>query len=73
MLKSVVHFLLEIVMNKQSGFTLIELIIVLAICGILLSVAYPAYQEYILEQQSTEIKEDKNNDDGFYVNGVKYN
>lgn len=34
--------------KKNSGFTLIEVLIVVAILGILMSIAVPAYTEYIL-------------------------
>lgn len=40
--------------NVENGFTLIELMIVVAVVAILAAIAYPSYQEYVVRSRRVE-------------------
>lgn len=63
--------------RRQNGFTLIELMIVVAVVAILAAIALPAYQEYIKRSQRAEARAAILQAEGwlerFYTENNRYN
>jgi type IV pilus assembly protein PilE len=43
-------------MNKQKAFTLVELMVTVAIVGILAGIAYPSYQDSMMKSRRADVK-----------------
>ena len=47
--------------NNQQGFTLVEVMIVVAIIGVIAATAYPSYQRYVIKSKRTDMMSEMHN------------
>ncbi|WP_276591250.1 type IV pilin protein [Moraxella bovis] len=50
-----------VIENKSKGFTLVELMLAVAVIGILAAIAYPSYQNYIIKTKRANMMADMQN------------
>lgn len=58
---AIINQKLNNVVMSQRGFTLIEMIIVVAIIGILAAIAYPSYQSYVIKTKRADMMSEMQN------------